>query len=332
MSNECKELISVIVPIFNVEKYLKKCIDSIINQTYKNLEIILVDDGSTDNSPNICDEYIKKDSRVKVVHKENGGLSSARNVGLDLAKGELIAFVDSDDYIELEMYEKLKSNMDKYDSDIAICQFKKISKYFLKKVIGVNDEMIYEGKDIFLHMGEIKAIAWNKLYRKQLFKNIKYPEGRLFEDMFVLCDILNNAKRVSVLNEPLYNYTLRKSSISRSYDEKHLDMIDAFDSRINFFEKHKYLELKTRNMYLKVLEIISFSEKVNVKKLTDKRVKKYIDIAEKTAQEIQNSEYLNENEKRKVKDFLQDKEVFYQKYCFKRKIKNYIFRNLLYYN
>ena len=157
-----EKLISVIIPVYNVEKYLRRCIDSVINQTYKNLEIIIVDDGSTDNSSNICDEYTNKDSRVKVVHKENGGLSSARNVGIELAKGDLIAFVDSDDYIELEMYEKLKENMDKYDSDIAICQYYNSFKYSIKRQIGVEEEKIYEGKDMFFHMDEIKAIAWNK--------------------------------------------------------------------------------------------------------------------------------------------------------------------------
>jgi len=326
------KMISVIIPVYNVEKYLKKCVDSVINQTYKNLEIIIVDDGSTDNCPNICDEYIKKDSRVKVIHKKNGGLSSARNAGLEVAKGDLLGFVDSDDFIELEMYEKLKQNMDKYNSDIAICQFYYKFKYSLKKLHGLKAEKVYEGKDIFLNMKDIQAIAWNKLYKREIFNNVRYPEGKLFEDMWVLCDVLNNAKKVSYLNEPLYDYRLRKGSISRDYDERHTDLIAGFDSRIAFFEKKQYIDLKVKNMYLKIFGIINYAGKLNVKNLTDKRIVSYIDIANQIAQEIQDSEYLDENEKSKVKEFLQDKEAFYQKYRFKRKIRSYIASSLLYFN
>lgn len=196
-----EELISVIVPIYNVEKYLNKCIESIINQSYSNLEIILVDDGSKDSSGIMCDSYILKDKRIKVIHKENGGLSDARNVGLDKAKGEYIVFIDSDDWIDEKMIEILYNIIKKNNSDISICD------YFL----AYNEEIQTQKEDIeIINLSNIEAlktiydkdlgvcmiVAWNKLYKRNLFKDdIRYPYGKIHEDEFTTYKLLYKAKK-----------------------------------------------------------------------------------------------------------------------------------------
>lgn len=177
---DSQELISVIIPIYNVEKYLKKCIDSIINQTYKNLEIILVDDGSPDNCGKICDEYAKKDQRIRVIHKKNGGLSDARNAGIDIAKGKYIAFVDSDDYVEKEYIEIMYKELKKNNVKIVQCGINKISdneeiidNYGYLKDELINSQRIMEEKYTKYPISNV--VAWNKLYDIDLFKNIRYP-------------------------------------------------------------------------------------------------------------------------------------------------------------
>ena len=309
-------LISVIVPVYNSEKYLKKCIESILDQTYENIEIILVDDGSTDKSSAICDEYANKDLRISVIHKENGGLSSARNAGLKASCGELIGFVDSDDYIEPTMYEKLKENMDKYGSDIAVCQFYQSYKILTDLVDGLDKEEVYEGKDKFSNLENdnyfMTVVAWNKLYKKDLFKSIKYPEGRLFEDSYIICDILTKAKKVSYINEPLYYYTIRKSGMGNNITEQHYERIESCDKLIKCFKRHKYEDLKAKEDYKKVMESLNYSYKMKVKNLDDERVVKYIDDAIKTSEGIKDNKYLNDVEKNNINLLLQDKEKFYK--------------------
>ena len=163
-------LISVIVPIYNVEKYLDRCVDSIINQTYKNLEIILVDDGSPDNCPQMCDDYAKKDSRIKVVHKENGGLSDARNVGMEVATGEYVSFIDSDDYISLDFYETLLETIVDNDSDIVECGVVKFyednsfDKY--SDDLKVTNYDTVDGLEGLINENPFKQHVWNKLYNQ----------------------------------------------------------------------------------------------------------------------------------------------------------------------
>ena len=166
------KLISVIVPVYNVEKYLEKCVSSIVNQTYKNLEIMLVDDGSTDSSGKMCDEFAKKDDRIKVIHKPNGGLSDARNSALKIAKGDYIGFVDSDDYIADDMFETLCDLMEDNNSDISIVSFYEI---YNNKLIGVRDSKELENMTKLEAMKEllidskIQSYAWNKLFKRELF-------------------------------------------------------------------------------------------------------------------------------------------------------------------
>ncbi len=213
--NMREALISVIVPVYNVEKYLEECINSIINQTYKNLEIILVDDGATDNSGKMCDEFAKKDTRIKVIHKENGGLSDARNTGIDIACGEYIQFVDSDDCIENDMIELLYKNAKKYEADISMC-----SHYILTEEEctpeGNGELNIYDRvqvlKEILLDE-RVRSYAWNKLFAKELFNEIRFPKGKVFEDILTIPRLFEKSKKVVLDNQPKYYYRQRKGSI-----------------------------------------------------------------------------------------------------------------------
>lgn len=234
-------LISIIVPIYNVEKYLNKCIDSIINQEYKNLEIILVDDGSPDNCGRICDEYKGKDSRIKVIHKKNGGLSSARNAGLDIATGDYIGFVDSDDYIEPSMYSKLLQAMTEEKCPLAICgttyvfeDGKRIEKTPAGNVLVMNfEEALTEMNQYrYFDMG-----AWSKLYSAKLFTGIRFPVGRLSEDFFIMFRIFDKAQKAVFVSDPVYNYVQRKNSISRG-KKINRDFEYAAKEQMEFLDVH----------------------------------------------------------------------------------------------
>lgn len=207
--------ISVIVPVYNVEKYLKKCVDSIINQTYKNLEIILVDDGSTDNCPIICDEYDKLDNRIKVIHKENGGQASSRNMALDIASGEYIAFVDSDDYIELNMYEALYSECIKYDCDIAICGYKLDNGLKLNMIRHITERRIYKTHELMLsYLTDpfVNTVMWNKLYKKKLFHKLRFPLLRSREDAYIMHTLLDRCNEAVIVPDRFYIQLLRTDS------------------------------------------------------------------------------------------------------------------------
>jgi len=246
-----KELVSVIVPVYNVEEYLSRCIDSIINQTYKNLEIILVDDGSPDGCPKICDEYAKKDKRIKVIHKENGGLSSARNAGLDLSNGKFLCFIDSDDFIDKNMIKVLLDNLKKTSSDMSVCSYKKVSDSKMLK-IDLKKEIIdsYDKKQCFYNLynelSETTELAWNKLYKRELWKNLKYPNGKIHEDAFVIHHLINKCQKVVYTNLELCYYFNRENSIMKTFNVKRLDAIDALDDRRLFFKS-----INDSNLYFK---------------------------------------------------------------------------------
>lgn len=214
------QLISIIVPVYNVERYLKDCIESILAQTYKNFELILVDDGSPDKCGKICDYYGKKDRRIKVIHKLNGGLSDARNAGIEIAKGDYIGFVDSDDFIMPDMYEKLLDACIKYSADISMCGRNIVNEN--KDVIGelfVIDKIEkYDKKDAIgklLLWDSCDSAAWDKLYKRSIFEEVRYPVGVMSEDYAVTARLFANANSIVHVGEPLYNYTQRSNSITK---------------------------------------------------------------------------------------------------------------------
>lgn len=225
-----EDLISIVVPVYNVEKYLEECVNSIFKQTYKNLEIILVDDGSKDSSSTMCDELAKKDYRVKVIHKENGGLSDARNVGIENSTGKYIQFVDSDDFIEENMVEILYKDILENKADVAMCSHyiykdgEKTTDATYKKEIFNKIEVLQE----ILLDEKVRSYAWNKLFKKSLFDEIRFPKGKVFEDIYTISPILKKSEKVVLNDIPLYYYRQREGSILHNQtNELRLEYIKA---------------------------------------------------------------------------------------------------------
>lgn len=252
--------ISIIVPVYKVEKYLQKCVDSILNQTFKEFELILVNDGSTDRCIDICNKYSREDNRIKVIHKENGGLSSARNAGIEVAKGKYIAFVDSDDYINRNMYKILYENAIKTDADISMCNFKYV---YEKDYVNINEDIKNDNYLIFNNIEALNqlytsdnvqfVVAWNKLYKRNLFTHLRYDEGRIHEDEFIIHKLLYKNKKIVYTDLPLYYYFQRQGSITQcDFNLKKLDAVDAFKERVEFFrdKKLKHLEIIAQLQYI----------------------------------------------------------------------------------
>ena len=243
------DLISVIVPIYKVENYLKVCVQSILDQSYGKLEVILVDDGSPDNCGKMCDDYAIKDSRVKVIHKANGGLSDARNAGICAAHGEYITFVDSDDFLDENMIEYLYTAIRKNNVDIACCQRQEINECgkLLKSkrkyntfVINGNEECMHE----FLSNPQMDTVAWGKLYVTSMFDDIRYPVGRYNEDVFTTYKLISKCKSIFVGENKYYYYRIRTNSImTTTFNRKHLDAIDGNEERAAFI-KDNYPKLQ----------------------------------------------------------------------------------------
>ena len=240
--DEKQNKISVVVSVYNVQDYVEKSIQSICKQSYKNLEIILVDDGATDNSGDICDAYAKMDGRIKVVHKQNGGLSSARNEGIKVATGEYIAFVDGDDWIDEGMYEDMLRAIQTYDADIAICNYKEISKKGIRDTSS-EDVAVFKGREalkVFVEEDEsyqIQNAAWNKLYKRSLMGELRFPEGKLFEDIVYTTKLLAASKRAVYVNKAYYNYIFdRSDSIMNSKKVERLltDQVPAYREKGEF--------------------------------------------------------------------------------------------------
>lgn len=232
--------ISVIVPIYRVEKYLPACIDSILNQTFTDFELILVDDGSPDRCPEICDETAKRDARVRVIHQANAGLSAARNAGIEIAHGEWLGFVDSDDYIAPQFYEKLYQTAQRTDADCVMCSVQNVDesgKSIDSALMRVADE-VKTGQEVLQKIGRDDVTpyltAWNKLYRRKLFNTLRYPSGRQNEDVFVFAELFCQVQRAACVAEPLYFYRKRIDSIMNSaVTLRNLDEMWAY---VNCFE------------------------------------------------------------------------------------------------
>lgn len=236
-----EELISVVVPVYNVEEYIDRCIRSIINQSYKNLQIILVDDGSEDKSGKICEYYAKCDKRISVIHKQNGGLSDARNIGINIAQGKFITFVDSDDYILENYIERLYSLLYETNADISIIGVETIFrnhvaekrelKYYPPTVY-TKEEAIRETLNV-----RLRQSAWGKLYKIELFNNIRFPKGKLYEDLAIVFNILCVANKVVFSNEALYMYMIRKNSIMQtSFNLQQYQEAEIIERAMDFLE------------------------------------------------------------------------------------------------
>lgn len=233
------DLISVIIPVYRVEKYLDECVASVTAQTYPDLEIILVDDGSPDNCPQMCDVWAERDSRIKVIHKQNGGLSDARNVGIDAATGKYIAFVDSDDYIKPEMMEKLLAELIRTDADIVSCGIQNTGEstgsWGKQNFVGTSEEIL---KKLY-HETTYPVAAWNKLYSRNCWRELRFPVGKLCEDAFTTYQLVHNAGRIAMISDALYCYRIRPESImTSSFSPKSMNEEEAWRCNYQFVEKH----------------------------------------------------------------------------------------------
>mgnify|MGYP004604689013 FL=1 len=247
-----KPLISVIVPIYKVEKYLETCVMSLIHQTYENLEIILVDDGSPDKCPEICDAYEKKDDRIRVIHKENGGLSDARNAALEKTTGKYITFVDSDDYVDAEYIEKLYNALIQYNASAAICGIRITDESrTVTDQIAVTEHAeseVYKGTDIIKKelQGEwVLVTSWGALFRADIFKKLRFPVGRHYEDEYVFCEIYDDLEQIVCIPDNMYFYLQRVDSIMGVTYKKQdcIDYLDMWHERITFYEKRERSKL-----------------------------------------------------------------------------------------
>lgn len=280
-------LISVIVPVYKVEKYLKRCIESILNQTFTDFDLILVDDGSPDNCPIICDYYKKKDNRVHVIHQKNGGLSVARNSGIkwsfNHSNSEWVTFVDSDDWIHSKFLEIMYQSTKKTNASISICDYISTSG---EEKIEISDKINYiemNPEDFYSSDAKNVIIAWGKLYKKECFKNLLFPVGKIHEDEFVTYRILFEYPKLVVVNAPLYAYFNNNESIMNSkWNLKNLSIIDACEEQIKYFNENGY------------------------KKAHDKAIRKYIwYLSEQVKKSKNNNEVkLSKSLKKKLKKIL----------------------------
>ncbi|MGN1041637.1 MAG: glycosyltransferase family 2 protein [Acutalibacteraceae bacterium] len=233
--------ISIVVPVYNRENRLKKCVDSILNQTFKDFELILVDDGSRDSSGKICDDYAEKDTRVRVIHQENKGVSDARNAGIKCAVGEYIGFVDSDDYIDEKMYEILYSLMLEHNADITVCGVRE--KWLNNEILASKkgNLLVLNNQEAirFLFIGKYLTLyASNKLYKKTFFDKVKYPSGKIYEDTVATPKIFALADKIVYTSESLYNYVRSPGSITTSeFSPKDMDIIEAGKNVLEFAKK-----------------------------------------------------------------------------------------------
>jgi glycosyltransferase involved in cell wall biosynthesis len=243
--------ISIIVPVYNVENYIAKCIESIINQSYTNLEIIIINDGSNDKSGEICNYYSKKDNRIILIHKEHQGVALARNNALDIASGDYIGWVDSDDWIAPDMFDTLYKNAVTYDADISMCNF-----YYVREN-GELSPYSNENEGIKILEGDYKIahnirlnnnVLWNRLYKRYLFNDIRCPEGKIFEDIFIVHKLVDNANKVVLTSDCKYYYLRRETGITlSSFSMDQMDIVEAYIERYNYISiKYPNLEKTSR--------------------------------------------------------------------------------------
>lgn len=257
MNVEKQHLVSVIVPVYNTKEYLIKCLESIINQTYTNLEIIIIDDGSNDGSYDICDKYLELDSRIKVIHNTNRGVSVTRNIGIDIATGKYILFIDSDDWVEKNYIEVLYNNIQ--NSDISICSYYTVTK---RNVNIINDDKKIEkidkivGLKYLIGNEQYRGYLWNKLFKLDIIKNnnIKFkPDIYIYEDLLFVAEYINAADNITYIHQSLYYYRMRKSSsLNQEFTMKNMTKIKAFKMLESIYTKDKKeLYEKYRYWYLK---------------------------------------------------------------------------------
>lgn len=286
--DDIRPLISVIMPIYNAEKYVTKAIDSILSQSYSNIEVLLVDDGSQDRCLQICDNYAQKDKRVRVLHKNNGGQASARNLALDIVQGDYIGFVDADDWIEPYMYEILYSKIIQYGADLAICNFDVVTdeghKHYWQP--DLEEETVFDNNSLMeeiLYNKRVNEMFWNKLFKKEILENERFVEGMIFEDTEMMHRCLSHVKKGVYIGKVLYNNYMSVGSTTRqNMKPKHFDRVKANINRIDFYkEYYPTLVLKANTSYVDMcLDLIDNTTGIlickEIRKETIRNLKKFL--------------------------------------------------------
>lgn len=308
--------ISVIVPVYNVELYLKECLDSIINQTYRDLEIILIDDGSTDMSSDICEEYAKKDDRIIVIHQSNQGSASAKNAGLRKASGEYLAFVDSDDFLQEDAYEFMVRQLENHHADIIQCCFRMLYQKSNREVNNIIDIQTVNNSE-FLELFTKDwtcGLLWDKLYKRNIFKDIYFKEGHKIDDEFFTYKGVMNSKKILRVPHYIYNYRQRISSVMFSKDSQLRIISDSLEylsiRRKDVTKSFPQLKKVYDEHYLNMLIILSKNEYINAEHI--KIIKQHI------------KKYFNENDKLKISLdlYIELKKIqYYPAKCLLRNIK-----------
>lgn len=256
------ELISIIIPVYNVEKYLHRCLDSVINQSYSNLEILLIDDGSTDSSLQICNEYASRDARIKVIHQENMGLAGARNTGIRNVNSSYFASIDSDDYVDKDFIYKLYNCMSLSNSDIVQCNYVALNNddnQLIEKSKPSNSELLEFSDYAYLNTllkeeyHPANILYWNKLYKTELWKDIILPVGNLHDDVYGLTFVIEKAREVTIIPDVLYYYMIREGSITNRQDSNYkikyaLDLNDVYSARYELFKQKGYRDLASETL------------------------------------------------------------------------------------
>lgn len=314
-------LISIIVPVYNTELYLNQCVESILKQTYKNIQLILVDDGSTDNSGKICDEYALKDKRVEVLHEENSGVSDARNKGLKYAKGEYIGFVDSDDYIKETMYQDMYNLILERNADVSICNFCDVKEDKVtqkNKDSGIQEFTKIQILNELILDRNVQSYVWNKLYKKELFDNIKFPKGKKYEDIETVFYVLEKCNKVVLSSKAEYYYLNRKDSIVNNVNEQTiLDYIDIIEKRYKYVSK-EYKELMENNIYYYTKTLITaYKDAYFLKSISETLKIKLIEYYNNVKELIKNNEsqvikIFTNQQKMELYTLLYDKTLFYK--------------------
>ena len=287
-------LISIIVPVYNAEKFISRCIESLLNQTYQNFEILLINDGSTDKSLEICEEYLKKDNRIKLFSQDNGGLSSARNLGLKFSSGDFLSFIDSDDFIFPEMMEDLIKICLDYDCDIAKCSLIQTGEKF-PDVTFNNDVQLYTQKEIMKSFqiieDKFQSLIPLKLYSKRLFMDIKFKEGIIHEDEEILFKILFKSNLIGITTNAYYCYYFNPTSIMRSsFNLNKLDIIPIYEERLKLLQEKDQNDLLLEvhmkfSIILSNLYVSLSGSSIETKKENLKKIKRLYFINEKTIKE-----------------------------------------------
>lgn len=294
-----EEKISIVVPVYNVEQYLKKCVESILAQTISNIEIILVDDGSTDQSGVICDELSEQDGRIKVIHQKNSGLSGARNTGIEVAQGRYIAFVDSDDYVAEDYIEVMLERLLEYNADISVCGIMRF--YENEKIIlddGKRSVSVYNGVQALennLYQREIENNAVAKLYKIELFKNIRFPVGKLYEDLGTTYRLLDISGKVVVDTRKKYFYLQRSNSIMyKSFSPRNMDRIYISEQIVKYVQKEhpEYISAAVSRLFVASVQVLreipmtsKYKKEIELIKQNIKRCRKRV-ILDKKAKKI----------------------------------------------